>query len=297
LRRGSSGRVRHRGQHEGAAWSSSSSAAPDWTSAEDGGGVRADPGPGRATPAAHPHVCDHTKGLVALRDWLASQQVRVVGVESTGAWWKAVCYRLETTMDCWGLLAAGARHLRNVPGRKTDVADAAWICQLVEHGLVRPSFVPPRRSASCATSPATPKTVIQERTREAQRLEQAAGGRRHPSCRGWPATSWGSCGRAVLQALVAGVRDPSSWPSRQGPPARQAPPPPRGPGRPLRPHHGLLVGEMLTPHRRRRRHHPRPERRDRCPGSRADVVSGTGSCVGSRASRITPGHHLRSRRA
>src|SRR5262245_290562 len=57
-----------------------------------------------------------TKGLLALRDWLASQRVSVVGMESTGAYWKAAYYRLETTMDCWLL---NARHLRNVPGRKT----------------------------------------------------------------------------------------------------------------------------------------------------------------------------------
>ena len=93
-----------------------------------------------------------TKGLVALRDWLTGLGVTVVGMESTGTYWKPVYYLLENAMTCWLL---NARHLRNVPGRKTDVADAAWIAQLVEHGLVRPSFVPPRRSGSCATSPAT----------------------------------------------------------------------------------------------------------------------------------------------
>jgi transposase len=117
-----------------------------------------------------------TKGLTALREWLASQQVTVVGMESTGAYWKAVDYRLETTMDCWLL---NARHLRNVPGRKTDVKDAAWICQLVEHGLVRPSFVPPPPIRELRNLTRYRKTVIQERTRQAQRLEQAAGGRRH----------------------------------------------------------------------------------------------------------------------
>jgi transposase len=82
-----------------------------------------------------------TDGLLALRDWLCAHQVRVVGMESTGSYWKPVYYLLEDDLECWLL---NARHLRNVPGRKTDVSDAAWICQLVEHGLVRPSFVPPR---------------------------------------------------------------------------------------------------------------------------------------------------------
>jgi transposase len=84
-----------------------------------------------------------TKGLLALRDWLAAAGVTVVGMESTGAYWKAVYYLLEDTVGCWLL---NARHLRNVPGRKTDVADAAWICQLVEHAPGPPQL---RATPSC----------------------------------------------------------------------------------------------------------------------------------------------------
>jgi transposase len=79
--------------------------------------------------------------LLALRDWLEGFGVSVVGMESTGVYWRPVYYLLEGRFECWLL---NAHQLRNVPGRKTDVQDAAWICQLVEHGLVRPSFVPPR---------------------------------------------------------------------------------------------------------------------------------------------------------
>jgi transposase len=82
-----------------------------------------------------------TAGLVLLGDWLASFGVTVVGMESTGVYWRPVYYLLEDDFQCWLLNAA---HLRTVPGRKTDVADSVWICQLVEHGLVRPSFVPPK---------------------------------------------------------------------------------------------------------------------------------------------------------
>jgi transposase len=72
-----------------------------------------------------------------------------VGMESTGCDWKPVWQLLEDHVECWLLNPA---HLHNVPGRNTDVADAAWIAQLVEHGLVRPSFVPgPARSGSCAS--------------------------------------------------------------------------------------------------------------------------------------------------
>jgi transposase len=139
---------------------------------------------------------------VALRDWLAAAGVTVVGMESTGAYCKPVYYLLEDTVACWLL---NARHLRNVPGRKTDVADAAWICQLVEHGLVRPSFVPPRPIRELRNLTRSRKTVIEDRTREAQRLEKLledAGIKL--SC--VASDILGVSGRAMLQALVAGLR-------------------------------------------------------------------------------------------
>jgi transposase len=83
-----------------------------------------------------------TRGLLQLRDWLASFAVTLVGMEAAGVYWKPIYYMLENDFELWLL---NARHLKNVPGRKTDVKDAEWICQLVEHGLVRPSFVPPKQ--------------------------------------------------------------------------------------------------------------------------------------------------------
>lgn len=71
-------------------------------------------------------------------------------------------YVLEDAMECWLL---NARHLRNVPGRKTDVADAAWIAQLVEHGLVRPSFVPPKPIRELRNLARYRKAQIEERSR------------------------------------------------------------------------------------------------------------------------------------
>ena len=94
-----------------------------------------------------------TGGLLELRDWLASFEVRLVGMEATGVYWKPIYYMLEDDFECWLL---NARHLKNVPGRKTDVKDAEWICQLLEYGLVRPSFVPPKEIRELeGTSPAT----------------------------------------------------------------------------------------------------------------------------------------------
>jgi transposase len=97
-----------------------------------------------ASEALHQEIREfatNTRGLLLLRDWLASFDVRLVGMEATGVYWKPIYYMLEDDFELWLL---NARHLKNVPGRKTDVKDAEWICQLVEHGLVRPSFVPPK---------------------------------------------------------------------------------------------------------------------------------------------------------
>jgi transposase len=114
-----------------------------------------------------------TAGLVLLGDWLASFGVTVVGMESTGVYWKPVYYLLEDDFEVWLL---NAQHLKNVPGRKTDVADSVWICQLVEHGLVRPSFVPPKPIRELAGSDPLPQGGV---------------GRAHP---GGPAAAQGAGG-------------------------------------------------------------------------------------------------------
>jgi transposase len=81
-----------------------------------------------------------TMERLALRDWLEAQGVTHVAMESTGVYWKPVFYVLEATVTC---VLANAAHIAQVPGRKTDVNDCVWIAQLLEHGLVRGSFVPP----------------------------------------------------------------------------------------------------------------------------------------------------------
>src|SRR2546428_11889837 len=146
-----------------------------------------------------------TTELLTLRDWLTAHGVPVVGMESTGVYWKPVYYVLEDAFQCWLL---NARHLRNVPGRKTDVADAAWIAQLVEHGLVRPSFVPPKPIRELRNLTRYRKAQIEERTRESQRLRQA------PQDAGLKLSSvasdvLGVSGRAMLHALVAGRVEPA----------------------------------------------------------------------------------------
>lgn len=147
-----------------------------------------------------------TRELLELRDWLVEQKVTVVGMEATGVYWKAPYYILEEVVECWLL---NARHMRNVPGRKTDVADAVWIAQLVEHGLVRPSFVPPKPIRELRNLTRYRKAQIEERTREAQRLDkilQDAGIKLSSVA----SSLQGVSSRSILAALVAGETDPQA---------------------------------------------------------------------------------------
>src|SRR5919206_3085018 len=90
-------------------------------------------------------------------------------MEATGAYWKPVYYVLEDDFECWLL---NAEHMKNVPGRKTDVGDAQWLCQLLEHGLLRPSFVPPKPIRELRDLTRYRKSLIKERQQEANRLHK-----------------------------------------------------------------------------------------------------------------------------
>lgn len=147
-----------------------------------------------------------TPGLVALGDWLVAERVTRTGMESTGVYWKPVFYLLEDRIpEVWLLNAA---HMKNVPGHKTDVADSAWIAQLVEHGLVRPSFVPPPPIRELRDFTRHRRTLIEERTRAIQRLEKVL------QDAGIKLTSVASTiltksGRAILDAMLGGEADPA----------------------------------------------------------------------------------------
>jgi len=106
-------------------------------------------------------------GLLTLRDWLAAHGVTQVTMEATGVYRKPVWAILE---DDFELLLVNARHVKQVPGRKTDVSDAAWLCQLAEAGLLRTSFVPPKPIRALRNLTRYRKTQVQERAREANRL-------------------------------------------------------------------------------------------------------------------------------
>ncbi|WP_331752470.1 IS110 family transposase [Streptomyces chartreusis] len=158
------------------------------------------PGPGKRRRKEIRTFLTMTSDLLAMRDWLLSEGVTVVGMEATGGYWKPVLHLLENDITCWLL---NARHMKNVPGRKTDVADSEWICKMVEHGLVRPSFVPPPAIRQ-------PRDLTRYRTavtREAQRLEKLledAGIKLSAVV----SDLLGKSARAMLEALIAGERDP-----------------------------------------------------------------------------------------
>jgi transposase len=146
-----------------------------------------------------------TADLLALRDWLEAHGVTRVAMESTGVYWKPVYYVLEERVTC---LLVNATHVKRVPGRKTDVQDCAWLAQLLEHGLLRGSFVPPAPIRELRDLTRYRKSLIQERAREANRVHKLledAGIKLATVARDVLGTS----GRAMLEALVQGTRDPA----------------------------------------------------------------------------------------
>jgi transposase len=109
-----------------------------------------------------------TGSLQVMRDWLLEEQVSIAAMESTSTYWKPPFYCLEEVMDVWLLNAA---HMKAVPGRKSDVRDAEWIAQLLEHGLLAPSFVPPPDIRRLRMLTRYREQLMGDRTRELVRLE------------------------------------------------------------------------------------------------------------------------------
>jgi len=143
-------------------------------------------------------------GLLALRDWLEALGVKQVAMEATGVYWKPCWAVLE---DRFELLLVNARHVKQCPGRKTDVLDAQWLCQLLEAGLLKPSFVPPKPIRTLRNLTRYRKTQISDRQREAARLHKILEDTGIKL--GCVATDiLGKSGREMLDALVAGTTDP-----------------------------------------------------------------------------------------
>jgi transposase len=145
-----------------------------------------------------------TGELLGLRDWLKGLGVTHVAMEATGVYWKPVYYLLE---DDFELLLVNAQHVKNVPGRKTDVQDAQWLCQLLEHGLLRASFVPPKPIRELRDLTRYRKSLIWERTREANRLQKLLEDA-NIKLASVASDVLGASGKAMLGALCEGSNDP-----------------------------------------------------------------------------------------
>ena len=144
--------------------------------------------------------------LIALHDWLKDAGVTQVAMESTGVYWKPVYAALEDDFDT---IVANAQHIKNVPGRKTDVKDCEWDSDLLRHGLIRRGFVPPRDIRD-----------LRELNRYRRKLAQVQAGERNRLIKvletagiklaGVASDVFGVSGRAMIRALIEGKDTPAA---------------------------------------------------------------------------------------
>jgi len=145
------------------------------------------------------------KGLGELAAWLRDAGVETVAMEATGVYWKPVYYCFEGLFD--ELWLCNAQHVKNVPGRKTDLTDAEWLADVAAHGMVRPSFVPPPAIRELRDVTRYRKTQVEARIKEIQRLEktlQDAGIKLSSVA----SKVWSQSSRAMIEAMIDGERDP-----------------------------------------------------------------------------------------
>ena len=147
----------------------------------------------------------HTAGLLELADWLAAEGVTHVAMESTGVYWKPVFHVLEGRFE---LLLVNAEHVKKVPGRKTDVKDCQWIAQLLQHGLLRASFVPPAPIRELRDLTRQRAQLVGERVRVGNRIQKVLEDA-NVKLAGVASDVLGMSGRAMLRAIVAGEADPA----------------------------------------------------------------------------------------
>src|SRR5256885_15928965 len=146
-----------------------------------------------------------TEQLVALRAWLEECRCTHVAMEATGVYWMPVFRLLDA--DKFALIVANAAHIKNVPGRKTDMNDAMWIADLLACGLIKASFVPPEELQELRALTRTPKQLVREQTRHVQRIQKtlAEANIRLDSV---ISDIMGASGRRIIEAMIAGVRQP-----------------------------------------------------------------------------------------
>lgn len=145
-----------------------------------------------------------TSALMEMGEWLGSHGVTHVAMEATGVYWKPVWHLLEGDFE---LILANAQHIRNVPGRKTDVSDAAWIADLLAHGLIRSSFVPPAPIQELRDLTRTRKQLVREISQHSSRIQKVLEDA-NLKLGSVLSNVLGKSGLAILQALINGETDP-----------------------------------------------------------------------------------------
>jgi len=146
-----------------------------------------------------------TRDLLALSDWLQEWGCTQVAMESTGDYWKPIFNVLEASVE---VLLVNAQHVKRVPGRKTDVQDAEWLAELLQHGLLKASFIPPAPQRDLRDLTRYRTTVVQEKTRVVNRIQKLLEGA-NIKLSSVASDSLGVSGRAMLEALVEGQADPA----------------------------------------------------------------------------------------
>jgi transposase len=144
------------------------------------------------------------RGLLGMSDWLKAHGVTVVAMEATGVYWRPIWHVLEGDFE---LMLVNAAHVKNVPGRKTDVGDSQWLCRLLEFGLLRASFVPPPAVRELRELTRRRRTLVRERAQEVNRLHKTIEDTGIKlDC--VASDILGVSGRLMLDALLAGERNP-----------------------------------------------------------------------------------------
>ena len=142
--------------------------------------------------------------LYRLRDWLKAKQCQAVAMESTGVYWKPIWNVLEGELE---LLLCNAQHIKAVPGRKTDVKDAEWIADLLQHGLLRASFVPPRPQGELRDLTRYRSSLAADRARLVNRIQKTLEDT-NIKLTSVASDITGHSGRAILKAMLAGEQNP-----------------------------------------------------------------------------------------
>jgi transposase len=151
----------------------------------------------------------YTEDLLRLSDWLTSSGCTHVAMESTGVYWKPLYNLLEGHLE---LLVVNAHHIKAVPGRKTDVKDAEWIAEWLQHGLLKASFIPPRSQRDWRDLTRYRTALVQERVRIVNRLQKVLEDA-NLKLAGVATDVMGKSGRVMLEAILAGATDPEpNWP-------------------------------------------------------------------------------------